>query len=112
VREIPTSGGAIAGTASPACYRVAVFSGSLEVTARIKSTDDLELLLRVLKAHEYLFTPLAPSLPSVATKIERGTNKFFTEAVELIAKPFPKPDAAKIENLAKVIEKACPAKIT
>jgi hypothetical protein len=30
-------------------------SGSLEVTARLKSTDDIELLVRVLEANKPLF---------------------------------------------------------
>jgi hypothetical protein len=37
------------------CYRVSWASGSLEVTARLKSTDDLELLLRVLEANKPFF---------------------------------------------------------
>jgi hypothetical protein len=40
---------------APACYRVSLVSGSLEVTARLKSTDDLELLVRVLEANKPLF---------------------------------------------------------
>ena len=38
------------------CYRVSVLSGSLEVSARLKSADDLELLVRVLEANKALFT--------------------------------------------------------
>jgi hypothetical protein len=37
------------------CYRVSWAAGSLEVTARLKSTDDLELLLRVLEANKPFF---------------------------------------------------------
>jgi hypothetical protein len=37
------------------CYRVSFVSGSIEVTARLKSTDDLELLVRVLEANKPLF---------------------------------------------------------
>jgi hypothetical protein len=40
---------------APACYRVSLVSGSLEVTARLKSTDDLNLLVRVLEANKPLF---------------------------------------------------------
>jgi len=40
---------------APACYRVSFVSGSIEVTARLKSTDDLELLVRVLEANKPLF---------------------------------------------------------
>jgi hypothetical protein len=42
-------------SAAPSCYRVSVVSGDLEVTARLKSTDDLELLVKVLEAHKVLF---------------------------------------------------------
>ena len=37
------------------CYRVAVLSGSLEISARLKNGDDLELLMRVLEANKVLF---------------------------------------------------------
>jgi hypothetical protein len=40
---------------APACYRVSLVSGSLEVTARLRSTDDLDLLVRVLEANKPLF---------------------------------------------------------
>jgi hypothetical protein len=36
------------------CYRVSVLSGSLEVSARLKSADDLELLMRVLEANKVI----------------------------------------------------------
>jgi hypothetical protein len=42
--------------AAPSCYRVSFVSESLEVSARVKSADDLELLLRVLGANKALFT--------------------------------------------------------
>jgi hypothetical protein len=41
--------------AAPSCYRVSVLSGSLEVSARLKSADDLELLMKVLEANRCLF---------------------------------------------------------
>jgi hypothetical protein len=47
---------AASSTAAPSCYRVSLLSGSLEVSARLKSVDDLELLIRVLEANEVLFT--------------------------------------------------------
>jgi hypothetical protein len=47
----PTVGGA----GAPSCYRVSLLSGSLEVTARLKSVDDLELLVKVLEANRALF---------------------------------------------------------
>ena len=39
------------GAGAPSCYRVSVISGSLEVSARLKNVDDLELLLKVLEAN-------------------------------------------------------------
>ena len=44
----PETNGAVA----PSCYRVSVISGSLEVSARLKNADDLELLLKVLEANK------------------------------------------------------------
>ena len=38
------------------CYRVSVLSGSLEVSARLKNADDLEILMRVLEANKVLFS--------------------------------------------------------
>jgi hypothetical protein len=38
------------------CYRVSMVSGSLEVSARLKNADDLEILMRVLEANRVLFS--------------------------------------------------------
>jgi hypothetical protein len=55
---------------SPSCYRVSVLSGSLEVSARLKSADDLELLMKVLEANKGLFPRLERSATVAnATKI-------------------------------------------
>ena len=43
------------GAGAPSCYRVSVISGSLEVSARLKNADDLELLVKVLEANKPLF---------------------------------------------------------
>ena len=45
----------VAGVAAPSCYRVSFLSGTLEVTARLKCGDDLELLVNVLEANKALF---------------------------------------------------------
>ena len=45
----------VGGPAAPSCYRVSHLSGSLEVTARLKSVDDLDLLVKVLEANRALF---------------------------------------------------------
>src|SRR6476620_1876769 len=50
--------------AAPSCYRVSMVSGSLEVSARVKNADDLELLLKVLEANKGLF----PKVERAATE--------------------------------------------
>jgi hypothetical protein len=66
VREVveniePVNGGpgyptpTVGGPAAPSCYRVSLLSGSLEVTARLKCGDDLDLLVKVLEANRSLF---------------------------------------------------------
>ena len=45
----------VGGPGAPSCYCVSLLSGSLEVTARLKSVDDLELLVKVLEANKPLF---------------------------------------------------------
>jgi hypothetical protein len=57
------------GAVAPSCYRVSVLSGSLEVSARLKTADDLELLMKVLEANKGLFPRLERSATVVnATK--------------------------------------------
>jgi hypothetical protein len=57
------------------CYRVAVLSGSLEVSARLKNSDDLELLVKVLEANKVLFAKPEDSKPEiVATTNSPETN--------------------------------------
>jgi len=59
-------------TGSPAgasCYRLSVMSGLLEVSARLKSAHDLELLLKVLEANKGLYT-----------KADRSEREPFTKA--------------------------------
>lgn len=43
------------GAVAPSCYRVSLLSGSLEVSARLKNAEDLDLLMRVLEANKALF---------------------------------------------------------
>jgi hypothetical protein len=45
----PTPG--VGGPDAPSCYRVSLLSGAVEVTARLKCCDDLDLLLKVLEAN-------------------------------------------------------------
>jgi hypothetical protein len=51
------------------CYRVAVLSGSLEVSARLKNSNDLELLISVLEANKVLFPK-----PDLSTTVVDTTN--------------------------------------
>jgi hypothetical protein len=59
------------GAAAPSCYRVSVLSGSLEVSARLRCADDLELLMRVLEANKGLF----PRLERSATETVANATK-------------------------------------
>jgi hypothetical protein len=40
---------------APSCYRISLLSSSLEVTARLKSVDDLDLLMNVLEPNRAFF---------------------------------------------------------
>ena len=75
-------------TAAPSCYRLSVLSGSLEVSARVKSADDLELLLKVLEANKGLFP-----------KVERS-------ATETVVKATESADRAKSDGFAKADREA------
>ena len=64
----------VGGPGAPSCYRVSLLSGSLEVTARLKSADDLELLVKVLEANKPLFA-----------KVDRMAAEVLTFTEELLA---------------------------
>ena len=63
------------------CFRVSSLNGSLEVSARLKSVDDLEILVRVLEANKALFLrKVRSSAAPVVTKqevaeVDRTTKK-------------------------------------
>jgi hypothetical protein len=40
---------------APSCYRASLVSGSLEITARLKTVHDLDLLMNVLESHRAFF---------------------------------------------------------
>ena len=40
---------------APSCYRVSLLNGSPEVRARLKSVDDLDLLMNVLESNRAFF---------------------------------------------------------
>jgi len=60
--------------AAPSCYRVSVISGSLEITARLKNADDLNLLVKVLEANKELFAKASPLV-----RPDRLENRFSKE---------------------------------
>ena len=63
------------------CFRVSSLNGSLEVSARLKSVDDLEILMRVLEANKALFLrKVRSNAAPVVTKqemaeVDRTTKK-------------------------------------
>ena len=68
-------------TAAPSCYRVSVLSGSLEISARLKDADDLELLMRVLQANKALFTKADKLEPEILAKTDRPATKLSTSSI-------------------------------
>jgi hypothetical protein len=71
--EETASSRATVGIAVPSCYRVSVLSGSLEVSARLKNADDLELLMRVLEANKALFAKADRLEPEAKTDDQRSS---------------------------------------
>src|SRR5215467_1495858 len=76
-----------AGTVAPSCYRVSVVSGSLEVTARLKNADDLDLLMKVLEANNGLFANASPNEAFVRSdRSENRSSKEDRSQIELLVK--------------------------
>ena len=73
---------AASSTAAPSCYRVSLLLGSLEVSARLKSADDLELLVRVLEANKALFTKADKLEPQILADADRPATKLSTTQSE------------------------------
>jgi hypothetical protein len=89
--------------AAPSCYRVSVLSGSLEISARLKSADDLELLMRVLEANKVLFTKADRLEPEILAKTDRPATKLSTSQSEtqaLVKADRPKKTSAKANGSA------------
>ena len=82
-------------TAAPSCYRVSVLSGSLEISARLKSADDLELLVRVLEANKALFIT-----DRSATKL--STSQSETQALMKADRPKTKANGSARKFLTEV----------
>ena len=84
---------AAAGPAAPSCYRVSVVSRSLEVSARLKNADDLELLLKVLEANKGLFSKeeAAETVMKTTKPADRSETDGFAKA-DRNTKTSAKPD--------------------
>jgi hypothetical protein len=70
---------AMEGAVAPSCYRLSVLSGSLEVSARLKNADDLELLLKVLEAHKGLFPRVERSATESLVKATKTADRSETD---------------------------------
>ena len=89
---------AASSTAAPSCYRVSLLSGSLEVSARLKSADDLELLMRVLEANKVLFNKAEGLEPAILASTDRPATKLSTSQSETQA--LAKADRPKAKTKA------------
>src|SRR6476619_6904472 len=89
---------AASSTAAPSCYRVSVLSGSLEMSARLKSADDLELLMRVLEANKVLFTKADKLESEILAKTDRPAIKLSTSQSE--SQALAKADRPKAKTKA------------
>ena len=65
--------------AAPSCYRVSVVSGSLEVSARLKNADDLELLLKVLEANKGLFPKEERAVTETVVEVTKLADRSETD---------------------------------
>jgi hypothetical protein len=92
------------GTAAPSCYRVSVLSGSLEVSARLRCADDLELLMKVLEANKGLFPRLERSATDTvanATKTSAKTDGSKTDGFVMADRETK--SSAKVDRIANGI---------
>jgi hypothetical protein len=71
---------------APTCYRVSVLLGSLEVSARLKNADDLDLLLKVLEANKVLFTKADRSATDLVLKVTKTSANGYGSDTETSAK--------------------------
>ena len=89
---------AASSTAAPSCYRVSLLSGSLEVSARLKSANDLELLMRVLEANKVLFNKSEGLEPAILARTDRPATKLSTS---LETQALTKEDRPKAKGSTK-----------
>jgi hypothetical protein len=72
----------LVGAVAPSCYRISVLCGSLDVSARLKNADDLELLMKVLEANKGLFTRAVPATTEVFVKPDRSDTNHLEKVVD------------------------------
>ena len=94
------------GAVAPSCYRVSALSGSLEVSARLKNADDLELLIKVLEANKSLFAKADRSgieavvkAAEISAKADRSQTEAFAKANGSEKKTSAKADLTEILTL-------------
>jgi hypothetical protein len=87
--------------AAPSCYRVSVVSGSLEVSARLKNADDLELLMKVLEANKDLFPKVERAATETVVKATKTTDR--SEADGFAKTDRETKAAARVDRLANGI---------
>ena len=97
--RVAPSSPATGGTVAPSCYRLSVLSGALEVSARLKTSADLELLIRVLEANKVLFanedsSKLENAAVETSSKLDKPSKK-----KSLNGKAFAKSDDSEAEIL-------------
>ena len=87
------------------CFRVSSLNGSLEVSARLKSVDDLEILMRVLEANKALFLrKVRSNAEPVVTKqevaeVDRTTTKKGSAKAKQFKREFAHEDKSETEIL-------------
>ena len=58
----------MSGNGATSGYRVAMVSGALEVSARLATAEELDLLVRVLQANKILWTNSVTSEPNLLSR--------------------------------------------
>ncbi len=87
------------------CFRVSSLNGSLEVSARLKSVDDLEILMRVLEANRALFLrKVRSNAAPVVTKqevaeVDRTTTRKGSAKAKQFKREFAHEDKSETEIL-------------
>jgi hypothetical protein len=78
-----------------------IVSGSLEVSARLKNADDLELLMKVLEANKDLFPKVKRAATETVVKATKTTDR--SEADGFAKTDRETKAAARVDRLANGI---------